>query len=113
MNGRIYDPLLGRFLSADTTVQFPGNLQSFNRYSYVNNNPLSYVDPTGFLLGSPELQQFAQSINETARNLPPPAGLVVVAGGAVALSGTSIVVSIIGGVDAYEAHQVEKKHHRI
>ncbi len=48
MNGRIYDPLLGRFLSADLIVQAPGNLQSFNRYSYVLNNPLTFVDPSGF-----------------------------------------------------------------
>jgi len=49
MNGRIYDPLLGRFLSADIVVQAPGNLQAYNRYSYVFNNPLSFTDPTGFL----------------------------------------------------------------
>ena len=48
MNGRIYDPHLGRFLSADPTVQFPGYSQSYNRYSYVLNNPLSYTDPSGF-----------------------------------------------------------------
>jgi RHS repeat-associated protein len=48
MNGRIYDPLLGRFLSADPIVQFPGILQSYNRYSYVRNNPLSRLDPSGF-----------------------------------------------------------------
>jgi hypothetical protein len=48
MNGRIYDPLLGRFLSADLMVPHPGNLQSYNRYSYVGNNPLSLVDPSGF-----------------------------------------------------------------
>jgi len=48
MNGRIYDPLLGRFLSADILVQAPGNLQSYNRYSYVFNNPLSMTDPSGF-----------------------------------------------------------------
>jgi len=48
MNGRIYDPLLGRFLSADLVVQNPGDLQAFNRYSYVWNNPLRYTDPTGF-----------------------------------------------------------------
>ena len=48
MNGRVYDPELGRFLSADPTVQFVANLQSYNRYSYVLNNPLSFTDPTGF-----------------------------------------------------------------
>jgi len=48
MNGRIYDPLLGRFLSADPVVQFPGSLQSYNRYSYVMNNPLTLTDPTGY-----------------------------------------------------------------
>ncbi len=50
MNGRIYDPFLGRFLSADPFVQFPDNPQSYNRYSYVLNNPLSYTDPSGFFL---------------------------------------------------------------
>jgi RHS repeat-associated protein len=48
MNGRIYDPLLGRFLSADLQVQFPDNLQSYNRYSYVQNNPLTFFDPSGW-----------------------------------------------------------------
>ena len=48
MNGRIYDPLLGRFLSADLVVQAPFSLQSYNRYSYVMNNPLTLTDPTGF-----------------------------------------------------------------
>lgn len=50
MNGRIYDPLLGRFLSADLVVQFPGNLQSYNRYSYVQNNPVTFTDESGHLL---------------------------------------------------------------
>ncbi|MBV7330176.1 RHS repeat-associated core domain-containing protein [Chloroflexi bacterium TSY] len=50
MNGRVYDPDIGRFLSADPFVQFPKNLQSLNRYSYAQNNPLSYTDPTGFFL---------------------------------------------------------------
>ena len=48
MNGRVYDPLIGRFLSADPVIQVPLLLQSYNRYSYVINNPLSLVDPTGF-----------------------------------------------------------------
>ncbi len=48
MNGRVYDPRTGRFLQADPTIQSPGNLQSFNRYSYVMNNPFFYTDPSGF-----------------------------------------------------------------
>ncbi|MDP2367208.1 RHS repeat-associated core domain-containing protein, partial [Rhodoferax sp.] len=48
MNGRIYDPLIGRFMSADPYVQAPTNLKTFNRYSYVWNNPLRFYDPEGF-----------------------------------------------------------------
>jgi|GEM_PF-1486178 len=50
MNGRVYDPELGRFLSPDPHVQFSHDPQSFNRYSYVMNNPLSYTDPSGYFL---------------------------------------------------------------
>jgi RHS repeat-associated protein len=48
MNGRIYDPKLGRFLQADPLVQNSRNSQSLNRYSYTFNNPLSYTDPSGY-----------------------------------------------------------------
>ncbi|MEO9943780.1 RHS repeat-associated core domain-containing protein [Paraglaciecola sp.] len=48
MNGRIYDPTLGRFLQADPLIQAPKNSQSYNRYSYVFNNPMSYTDPSGY-----------------------------------------------------------------
>jgi RHS repeat-associated protein len=48
MNGREYDPLLARFLSADPYIQDPANGQSYNRYSYVLNNPTNLTDPTGF-----------------------------------------------------------------
>jgi hypothetical protein len=48
MHGRVYDPELGRFLSADPFVQAPYNSQSYNRYAYVFNNPLSFTDPTGY-----------------------------------------------------------------
>ncbi len=49
MNGRIYDPAMGRFFSPDPFIQDPENLQSFNQYSYVYNNPLKYTDPSGYL----------------------------------------------------------------
>ena len=51
MNGRLYDPILGRFFSPDNYVQMPDNSQNFNRYSYCLNNPLKYTDPSGELFG--------------------------------------------------------------
>jgi RHS repeat-associated protein len=48
MQGRVYDPRIGRFLSADPFVTDPLTSQGFNRYSYVLNNPFALVDPTGF-----------------------------------------------------------------
>jgi len=49
MNGRVYDPALGRFLSVDPVYQAPTNMQSLNPYSYVLNNPLSLTDPSGYV----------------------------------------------------------------
>lgn len=49
MNGCVYDPVAGRFMSADPQIQDPLNLQSYNRYAYVMNNPLGYTDPSGYL----------------------------------------------------------------
>jgi RHS repeat-associated protein len=46
-NARFYDPSLGRFISADTIIPNPGNVLDWDRYSYVRNNPLKYIDPTG------------------------------------------------------------------
>ncbi len=48
MNGRVYDPLIGRFLSGDPLIDDPMNGQNYNRYSYVLNNPTNLTDPTGF-----------------------------------------------------------------
>jgi len=49
-NARFYSPKLGRFLSADTIVPNPFNPQDLNRFSYVRNNPLRYIDPTGHMV---------------------------------------------------------------
>lgn len=49
MNARLYDPLIGRFLSPDPYVQAPDFSQSFNRYSYCMNNPLIVIDRDGQL----------------------------------------------------------------
>jgi RHS repeat-associated protein len=47
---RFYSPKLGRFLSADSIVPGYINPQNLNRFSYVNNNPLRYTDPTGHMM---------------------------------------------------------------
>lgn len=59
MNARLYDPVHGRFLAPDPYVQAPDFTQSFNRYSYALNNPLTYVDENGevfwFIVGAAAL----------------------------------------------------------
>ncbi|RVU89884.1 hypothetical protein EH230_14075 [Flavobacterium columnare] len=47
MNGRLYDPMLRRFLNADENIQDPTNTQCYNKYGYVMNNPLMFSDPDG------------------------------------------------------------------
>ena len=47
LNARLYDPILGRFLSPDPFVQQPDNTQNLNRYAYALNNSFNYMDPSG------------------------------------------------------------------
>ena len=62
MNGRMFDPMLGRFMSPDPVMQSSDESQSLNRYSYVANNPLRYTDPTGNCAnGHPAGDTFAMS----------------------------------------------------
>ncbi len=49
MNGRIYDPAIARFLTPDPLVSMRSPSQSWNRYSYAENSPLRFVDPSGFI----------------------------------------------------------------
>ena len=57
MNGRTFDPMLGRFMQGDPLVQDPLNLQNLDRYAYCYNNPLVCTDPSGriFDLGLSEV----------------------------------------------------------
>lgn len=51
MNGRVYDPQIGRFLSHDPVLAYPEESQDYNRYSYVWNGPLNKIDPEGQCVG--------------------------------------------------------------
>lgn len=53
MNGRLYDPLVGRMLSPDIVIQDEQNSQAYNRYSYCFNNPLRFTDPSGYITTIP------------------------------------------------------------
>ncbi|MCR5696877.1 MAG: RHS repeat-associated core domain-containing protein [Marinilabiliaceae bacterium] len=74
MNGRFYDPQLGRFLSPDPYVQDMTNPQNFNRYSYCLNNPLKYTDPSGMQLvidnGAMPYNEFNDGIRKHAPTVP-------------------------------------------
>jgi RHS repeat-associated protein len=75
LNGRVYDPLIARMTSADPMVPDPMNGQTWNRYSYVINNPLAFTDPSGYcflgLCGSID-QFFTRLFNEAGRILRRP-----------------------------------------
>lgn len=115
MNGRVYDPRLARFLSADPHIQDPASSQSLNRYSYVNNNPLSYTDPSGYFFKKlfKALKKFIKPIIAivVAAILPPllpvalgtvGAGIVTgaVAGAIVGGAKGALIGAITGGISA-------------
>jgi RHS repeat-associated protein len=67
MKGRLYDPRIARFTTTDPVIANVYNGQSFAAYSYVRNNPLAFIDPTGFapqpiLEVPPEVDVIAQTV---------------------------------------------------
>ncbi len=94
MNGRIYDPTLGRFLQADPVIQSPETPQGWNAYSYVFNNPYRYTDPTG-MIGLEERQWLGAAVAIVATVLAPAAGLFVST--AAATSAATLAVIVVGG----------------
>ena len=78
MNGRIYDPTLGRFLQADPVIQFPHYSQGQNPYSYVLNNPLTYTDPSGYFIGKLFKKVFG-GLNKALGDFSPFLGIALLA----------------------------------
>ena len=90
MNGRIYDPVVGRFLSADPFMQAPDYTQGLNRYSYCLNNPLSLIDPSGYSWLSRNWKSIVSSIVAI--------GVTVITAGTGAIAfGKAILSGSLGG----------------
>ena len=99
---RIYDPRLGRFLSKDPIIQHPSSLKTYNPYSYVGNNPLSYIDPDG--LGLLDfLKPVTEIIGETLELAVRPLGLGNEFEAFWDKNGTQIVVAAIAIAAGYYA----------
>ncbi len=89
MNGRMYDPVVGRFISADPFIQSPDFTQSLNRYAYCINNPLSLIDPSGYSWFSRNWKSLSATVVGIAVS-------VVTMGSATSL-GACIAASAAGG----------------
>jgi RHS repeat-associated protein len=86
MNGRMYDPVIGRFISPDDYVQLPDFSQSYNRYSYCLNNPLKYTDPSGEFAFAPVIFGAAMGAMLAKMNGQNPWKGALIGGGSAALS---------------------------
>ncbi len=91
MNGRLYDPLLRRFLNADENIQDIFNTQNYNKYGYVLNNPLMFNDPSG------EFIWFLGATWAAAHVFLAGVITAAVIGTAVGLAAYSLGVAISGG----------------
>jgi hypothetical protein len=105
MNGRMYDAKLGRFLSPDNYIQDPFNTQSFNRYGYVWNNPLIYVDYSGEL----SWRSIGRWIKKNAKVITIVATIVVAVVATVATAGLAsplLAATIVGASAGFTAGAV-------
>jgi len=114
MNGRIYSPGTMRFTSPDPFVQDPSDMQSYNRYSYVMNNPLTHTDPSGYwghrqqgylrtaaAIAITVVTSGAASEMVVAGETAEAAGLVVAGGAAAGYVQTgNLKGAVLGGIEA-------------
>jgi RHS repeat-associated protein len=90
LNNRYYDSVTGRFLNTDSYINANGDLLGFNLYAYCSNNPVMYVDPTGYNLDA------NQKNDDNRDDVVPEAGGIKNAGtGPVATSGVGVAAGSI------------------
>ncbi len=70
MNGRVYDPIIGRFMAADPVTEAPFSSQGWNRYSYVGNSPVNHTDPSGYCFMGCFWNKALQGIGKLFRKFP-------------------------------------------
>lgn len=98
MNARLYDPLLGRFLSPDPYVQVPYLSQNFNRYTYAMNNPLRFTDASGEFIPLLIVAVVGFGIGYTSYGIATGNwGFDAVAAGLISAAGSLIGVGIFSG----------------
>ena len=88
MNGRVYDPLLGRFGTPDPTTESPFSTQGWNRYSYVGNSPLNFTDPSGYCWAGCFWQAPFKALGGALRRIPILGNILQVAAAAICTAGT-------------------------
>ena len=83
MNGRVYDPMLGRFGTPDPMTENPFSTQGWNRYSYVGNSPLNFTDPSGYCFLGCFWQKPFKALGKLLRRVPIIGQILTVAAGMI------------------------------
>ena len=83
MNGRVYDPMLGRFGTPDPMTENPFSTQGWNRYSYVGNSPLNFTDPSGYCFMGCFWQKPFKALGALLRRVPIIGQILTVAAGLI------------------------------
>jgi RHS repeat-associated protein len=83
MNGRVYDPLIGRFGTPDPMTESPFSTQGWNRYTYVGNSPLNFTDPSGYCFASCFWQKPFEALGAAIRRTPILGNILQVAAAAI------------------------------
>jgi len=109
MNGRVYDPLLARFGTADPMTESPFSTQGWNRYSYVGSSPLNFTDPSGYcFMGcfwKSAFKAIGKFFRENWRSLVQIAAVVVMCGVPANPICAGVVTGIVVGITSGDLGQ--------